>query len=154
MLTTQPTRRETVKVRSTASNSPTLFEDFKNIRIDHPNTKTQKKSPSPPQKKKHIAFQNQYPGAFGSLKFLVGFQNPTLGDASRDVLTMILATNAIDHLTAYDASSTGCTNCDNVNTALFGGIVMESDLPKKIERRRRVKRNLLGLMFIYTVMHC
>ena len=63
-VTTQPTRRETVKVRSTASNSPTLFEDFKKIRIDHPNTKT-KKSPSPTQKK-HIAFENQYPGAFGS----------------------------------------------------------------------------------------
>ena len=51
MFTTQPTRRETVKVRSAESNSPTLFEDFKKIRIDHPNTKT-KKIPLPPPKKK------------------------------------------------------------------------------------------------------
>ena len=51
MFTTQPTRRETVKVWSTASNSPTLLEDFKKIRIDHPNTKTQKKVTLPHQKK-------------------------------------------------------------------------------------------------------
>ena len=71
----------------------------------------------------------------------------------RDVLTMILAANAIDHLTAY-ASSGGGTNCDRkVATlrqhSLFWGIAMEIGMESDLQtnrnmRRRRVKRFFWG----------